>query len=354
VMIEAKFTEITQSDSKALGFDWFLGNTTMRGGKIGAQAGTAPSYTGAPSEANPLGTFPGVPPGVDLANPFGTTYPASPTDQLLTGGLRNSAAAPAVGTITGILTDPQFRVVIRALEQRDGVDLLSAPRVTTLSGRQAKIEVQQLRSIVVGQNFNATAGGGGQAGALGGAAATAGVVSQATQYDVAVQPFGQALDVIPYVSADNHSVQMTIIPTITEFLGYDEETARVFVPVAQSGAGNTLGTPLAARLPLPIYRVRQVVTSAIVWDGQTIVLGGLLAEDIQKSRDKVPVLGDLPLLGRFFRSESQTTSKRNLVIFVTPTIIDPAGNRVHMEDNLPFDPSWLPTAPTSAAAPVLP
>ena len=58
---------------------------------------------------------------------------------------------------------------------------------------------------------------------------------------------------------------------------------------------------------------------------------------MQKIKDKVPVLGDIPLLGRFFRSESMSTSKRNLIIFVTPTIIDPAGNRVHPDESLPYD-----------------
>jgi general secretion pathway protein D len=85
-----------------------------------------------------------------------------------------------------------------------------------------------------------------------------------------------------------------------------------------------------------------LVTSCIVWDGQTVVLGGLLAEDVQKFKDKVPVLGDIPFLGRLFRSESTRTTKKNLLIFVTPTIIDPSGNRVHSSENLPYDPNQLP------------
>jgi general secretion pathway protein D len=60
-------------------------------------------------------------------------------------------------------------------------------------------------------------------------------------------------------------------------------------------------------------------------------------------KDKVPVLGDLPLVGRLFRSESSVSAKKNLVIFVTPTIIDPAGNRVHTDDELPFAQSGPPS-----------
>jgi len=158
----------------------------------------------------------------------------------------------------------------------------------------------------------------------------AAAVSQVQPTTVPV-PLGPTLDVLPHVSADGYTIQMNLIPTMTEFLGY-EETAST----AQVGAINTLP------YPLPSFRVRQVTTTAIVWDGQTIMLGGLISEKVNKVKDKVPVLGDLPLLGRLFRSESSSTQKKNLVIFVTPTIIDPAGNRIHTEDNLPYDPDRIP------------
>ena len=109
--------------------------------------------------------------------------------------------------------------------------------------------------------------------------------------------------------------------------------------------GGSAGGNLTAVLPLPILRMRQVTTSAIVWDGQTIVLGGLTAEDNRKLKDKVPVLGDLPLFGRFFRSESSSVIKKRLYIFVTPTIIDPAGNRLHSEEEMPFAQSAIPPQP---------
>ncbi len=172
VTIEAKFVEIGQEDSKALGFNWFLGNMNMFGGNVGAQGGTAPSYSGNPSAANPYGTFPGT---------FGvpSQTPNSTTDQLLTGGLRQSQAGstaiPAVGTITGIMTDPQFRVVINALEQRSGTDILSAPKVTTVSGRQAQIQIIELQNIVVYNSANALGGTG--VGAVTGTTGTGTVTS---------------------------------------------------------------------------------------------------------------------------------------------------------------------------------
>lgn len=156
VTIECKFVEVSQDDSKALAFDWFLGNTLMSGGAIGMSGGTYPSVAGAPSPANPQGVFPGV---------FGvpSQLPSSSTDQRITGGIRNQnqegSTIPAVLSFTGILTDPQFKVVIRALEQRGGVDILSAPKVTTVSGRQAQVQVLELQQIVVALNVGAFGGG---------------------------------------------------------------------------------------------------------------------------------------------------------------------------------------------------
>ncbi len=162
------------------------------------------------------------------------------------------------------------------------------------------------------------------------------VVNQAAatpviQPTTAPVPIGPTLDVIPHVSADGYTIQLNLLPTVTEFLGYDDP-----------GQFRAVVGTLAAPVPLPKFRIRQVVTSSIVWDGQTVVLGGLISEAVAKRKDKVPVLGDLPLVGRLFRSEGKSSSKKNLVIFVTPTIVDPAGNRVHDEDSLPYDPNRLP------------
>jgi general secretion pathway protein D len=342
VQIEAKFAEITQTDGRAIGFDWFLGNFLMRNQSLGLSGGTAPSFNGGRSSAsNPEGTFPGS----DLA---GTSIPVSGSDGKLTSGLRNvdsnQSAIPTLATFSGILTDPQFRVVIKALEQRDGVDLLASPKVTTVSGRQAQIKVSDVRRVVLGLNSNQSSGGQGIAQTGGGAGFNP-IVQPTVGFDYNSQPlpFGPTLDVIPYVDADDVSIQMSIIPAFSEFIGYDDPGD--FVPV-QTGANVA---PVRARLPLPRFRLRQVTTSTIVWDGQTVVLGGLIAEDVKKTRDKIPVLGDIPLLGRFFRSEAASNSKKNLVIFVTPTIIDPAGKRVHTADNLPIDPNTIPVQSAPAA-----
>lgn len=336
--IRAKFMEVTQDDTRALGFDWFLGNTLMNNGAIGLQGGSAPSFNGAPSPANPSGVFPGPGPAPGFAGPFAQL--PSATDNLVSSGLRNSA--PAIGTLSGILTDPQFRFVVRALEQRGGTDLLSCPEVTTMSGRQAQIKVVDIRYVVTDLELDQTSAGGGVQ-AVGGISSGGGV---GTTVQPIAEPFeiGPVLDVVPYVNADGYTIQLTILPTLKEFLGYDDPGQ--FLAQAQSvGASGSAAAPLATPTPLPKFRLRQVATTAMVWDGQTVVLGGLIAEDVQKTRDKIPVLGDLPLLGRFFRSEANATRKKNLVIFVTPTLIDPAGNRLHAEEEMPFAARSIPAQP---------
>jgi general secretion pathway protein D len=99
---------------------------------------------------------------------------------------------------------------------------------------------------------------------------------------------------------------------------------------------------------LPDFTVRQVVTTVNIWDNQTIVLGGLISSTVLSTKDKVPVLGDLPLVGRLFQSQSKQDVKKNLMIFVTATIVDPAGNRVHSDDELPFAQTAVPVQPPGA------
>ena len=82
----------------------------------------------------------------------------------------------------------------------------------------------------------------------------------------------------------------------------------------------------------PIFSSRKVTTSVSVWDGQTVVLGGLMREDVQKVEDRIPILGDVPLVGRLFRTNSEQHIKRNLVIFVTARLVNPAGQPLNLAE----------------------
>ena len=82
----------------------------------------------------------------------------------------------------------------------------------------------------------------------------------------------------------------------------------------------------------PIFATRKVTTNVTVFDGATVVLGGLVREDVQSVEDKTPIIGDVPLLGRLFRSKVDQHIKRNLIIFVTAKLVNPAGDLITSDD----------------------
>jgi general secretion pathway protein D len=159
---------------------------------------------------------------------------------------------------------------------------------------------------------------------------------------------GPILDVIPCVLADGFTINLTLIPTDTEFQGYED--ASQFNTQLPTTTGTFPGGLVVVPTVLPEFTVRQVASSVNVWDGQTVVLGGLLSESVATIKDKVPLLGDLPIAGALFRNESKTTMKKNLLIFVTPVLIDPAGNRLHSEDEMPFAKESFPVQPQPPGA----
>lgn len=154
---------------------------------------------------------------------------------------------------------------------------------------------------------------------------------------------GPLLDVIPYVLSDGYTINMTLIPSLTDFNGYD--TPPSVGSFIGSGANvNVVQLPIV----LPDFTVRQVITTVNIWDNQTVVIGGLVSSTVTTEKDKIPMLGDLPFVGKLFQSSTKSSQKKNLMIFVTATIVDPAGNRVHSDDELPFAQSPLPPQPPGA------
>lgn len=148
---------------------------------------------------------------------------------------------------------------------------------------------------------------------------------------------GPILDVVPYVLSDGYTINLALIPSLTDFNGYDTPPN---IPSVTSSL-NVVQLPVI----LPNFTVRQVVTTVNVWDNQTVVLGGLISSQVQSTKDKVPIIGDIPMLGRLFQSQSKVAVKKNLMIFVTATIVDPAGGRVHSDDDLPFAQAATPVQP---------
>lgn len=143
VHIKARFIDVEQIDNTGLGFEWYLGQFNVTGnGSVVGQGGNAGSLFGVANGVQDV--FPGNP-------ALGTTIAGGV--QSLTSGLRN--AGPSIASITGILTNPQFQVVLNALNQRQGTQELAEPEATTISGRQTEMRATVVQPVVTGYNFQA-------------------------------------------------------------------------------------------------------------------------------------------------------------------------------------------------------
>ncbi len=336
VEIEAKFVEITQNNLKELGFDWLLGQFGVGTDRIlggGGTSGTGPVLSGADYPFNyangqPVGSLP-----VTAGNRSGNfAISANALDALLFGIPGASSIAPGIFGLSGVFTDPQFQVVVRALNQKKGVDLLSAPRVTTKSGQRAVIEIvrefrypTQFDPPKIPDRFIDNT----SPDLITGSSTGSFPVTPTTPTAFETRNTGVTLEVEPVVGPDGVTIDLNLVPQVVEFEGFINYGSPI-----QTASTNALGmtTPFVLTpnvINQPIFNSRKVTTSVSVWDGQTVVLGGLMREDVQKTEDKTPIIGDIPLVGRLFRSNSEQHIKRNLVIFVTARLVNPAGQPVN-------------------------
>ena len=223
-------------------------------------------------------------------------------------GLGTNFTPTGATNLVGILTDPNFRLALHALEQNKATESLAEPEVTTTSGRQTQMRATEVITVITNFVFQETP-------------TNSAITPQIGKVDV-----GPTLDTVAYVLSDGYTIDLTAIPSLIEFLGYDKPATNS-TPVVTS-KGEIVHVPII----LPRFGVRQAETHVKLWDGQTVILGGMISSQVQTTKDKVPVLGDLPLAGRLFRSESKTTIRKNLLVFVTVNIVDAAGNRIHSDD----------------------
>jgi general secretion pathway protein D len=356
VEIESKFVEINQNNLKELGFDWLLGPFNING-KVFGSGGTAGN--GVP--VNPA-DFPFVANGVPIGqNPVTSgnrngdfAISANALDALLVPGLGQVAgAAPGIFGLAGVFTNPQFQVVIRALNQKKGIDLLSAPKVTTKSGQRAIIEV--VREFRYPKTYTPPqvpqiASSTGTT-VLTGPVTVPVVVTPTTPQDWETRNTGVTLEVEPVVGGDATTIDLNLVPQVVEFEGFINYGSPINA-VGVSTIGGAISTSVPVRLTdnvinQPVFSTRKVTTSVSVYDGQTVVLGGLMREDVQKVEDKTPIIGDIPLIGRAFRTNVDQHIKKNLVIFVTARVVTPSGlafnNEEEEEEGLL--PPALPEAP---------
>ncbi|MBK8038556.1 MAG: type II and III secretion system protein [Verrucomicrobiaceae bacterium] len=356
VTVTVRILEVAQNNLDELGFDWLMGGggsnpkvdfgggtvgnsarTDLRAGSPFVNAATVPSFSGLPNTTAVTST------GV---NPLTAGLRSGQSgngrlDNLLNTGtaLPNQLPAPGILSVAGVFTDPQFQTILRGVSQKKGVDIQATPSVTTKNGQKATVEMQ--REVIYPTEFDPPQLP--QANNTGSASGfilptLPPIATPTTPTAFEMRKTGVVLEVEPVIGEDG-SVELNLTPELTDFEGFVNYGS----PISRSGSGvfpitinsRTIGflnqpdqliTP--NQILQPIFKTTKTSTSVRVWDGSTIMLGGLKRQDISIIDDKVPVLGDLPFVGRLFRTHAKQTETKNVVIFVTVDVIDPSGQKI--------------------------
>lgn len=264
----------------------------------------------------------------------------------------NQSSAYALNTLDlggTIFNGMQFRTFITAISQKNSANVLANPSITLKRGQKGVIEVSQEFRYVKEYNdpqssirtFTPTSlngtGNSQQQTAVPGPETV--ISSFPSQISDAV-PIGVKMDVKPDVTGDNTRVLLEIAPSFVDFEGFINYGTVINSAYAATYY-NTTTTILTNNIQQPVFIRRDVKLEPVeVNDGYTLMLGGLLREDIQKIDEKVPIIGDIPLLGRAFQGKTEQALKKNTLIFVTPRILT--------VDGQPLNPTA--GAPTTAAS----
>src|SRR5437868_6825731 len=266
VMIEARLVEVTANPQQSYGIDWSGVVGSASNGKTFQYGGPTTSSSGGGTGNN--STFNGAVGPLPLGNPNNPNF-------------LGSFGHLAFGQFA-ILTVPQMSATLRLLNEDSDAEFLANPRVVTADNLQAKIEINRAQPVPQ-LNFNeqtATAVFGG----------------------FQDKKFGNTLIVTPSINKDNF-VTLKVKPEISNKVG---DSTFVF-------AGATVSSP--------IIDTRSLDSNVLIHSGDTLAIGGLLQDEVAKARNKVPLIGDVPVLGYLFQNHLNSRTKRNLLVFVTPTII---------------------------------
>jgi general secretion pathway protein D len=208
-------------------------------------------------------------------------------------------------TYQGILSNPQFQAAMHALQEKQNAKTLSAPRITTLNNQAATIEIvdeyiypTRYEASLVQYDINGD-------GDYDDAGETEWInVPQ----DFVTRNVGILLHVKPSVGSDKKTITLAMTPEVSE----DTGTSYTYT----------------GGVTIPNFTTRNLSTSVMVKNGETVVLGGLIKEVNTVVKTKVPILGDIPLLGSLFKKSTDSKERRNLLIFVTASIMEKEQNKV--------------------------
>ena len=310
VHIEAKFMEVEQKILNELGVNWNLAPTVAGTGNVNA-ATNLRSINSVFATNNAQVRSLVVSQATGSSNAIPQPAPNFP------GGINLGNTLQSYTANVGIIGAETLSLAIRAIEENAGSDLMSSPSLTVLDGKTAVIKVAQLlrypQAYGDTQSNVGTGGGGGTTTTGAAVAITAG-----TPQDFTIQEVGVTLEVTPTVAADD-SIALNLKPKVTEFEGFVEYGG---TSIAISG-GVSVSVP--SGFFQPIFSTREVTTDVTVFDGATVVIGGLTREEVKTIDDKVPILGSIPLIGAAFRSSGKTIQKKSLMVFVTANLVSPGG-----------------------------
>ena len=210
-------------------------------------------------------------------------------------------------SFNGILTSENFSTVLQKVEAQNGIETLAEPEVVTTSGRQTQMRVTQVVSVVTNFCLQETNG-------------ISSVVAQAGPVET-----GPVFDATPRVLADGYTIELPVIASLTDFLGYAPSTNTT---PAYNASGQEFDVPTVS----PQFRVQQSTNSVNLPDNQTLVF--------MLNDDHIPAAA---ALGELDGSKSKLLDRQTLV-FITATLVDAAGNRIHDDDGKPSNASSPPTA----------
>ncbi len=231
-------------------------------------------------------------------NPFRTILLPSPTDSTLNAfalGIRGPGVPGTENLLGTGISIPAFGVLINALASTNDSDTLATPHILATDNIPAEINVgQNIPLQTNGGGFGGLPGGtGGAAGGLGGLPGFGFGMGAAPRQDI-----GTKVKIVPHLN-DSDEVRLEVSEEISDVAGQQ--------PLGTLGA-------------IPFAK-RTATTQLVVKDQQTIVIGGLMRSHVSRTDTKIPLLGDIPVLGALFRSSSSGMTKTNLILVLTPYII---------------------------------
>jgi general secretion pathway protein D len=128
----------------------------------------------------------------------------------------------------------------------------------------------------------------------------------------------------PVVQPDNYTIRLQLNPNLSEYVAQDSFDVVIYGHMVENGQ-NAGAKNYVYPVWRPVVATRSMSVTVDVYDGETVILGGMIDNQISTRTDKIPILGDLPLLGRFFQSQSENAVKKNLLLFVTARLVDYSG-----------------------------